>query len=189
MLIVSMIGQGQVKNLVQVAYVDMESPVIGIDAQFYSTVPSSYDESFDVEGLLLFERQTDEYGNYRPVDALVRVRTRVTRGRALGANGAATGSQCERGVWGRMYNRQKHALPPPLHRVVLNVQPTGQGVGGWVGGYEGKNKFVYSKRASHCWLCIQNFILPQRKMFLVWVGGVLPWVGGRDVLERPCTVG
>ena len=40
------------------------------------------------------------------------------------------------------------------------VRPTGRGGGGWVGGYEGQQKFVYLKWASHFWLSIQNFIFP-----------------------------
>ena len=67
---------------------------------------------------------------------------------------------------------------------MLSVRPTGRGGGGWVDGYEGKERFVYLKWASHCWLPIQNFIFPQRKFFWFWVGG--PWgVGPPDHPPHP----
>ena len=51
--------------------------------------------------------------------------------------------------------------------LVLGLRDAGGG--GWVGGYEGKNKLVYVKWASHFWLSIQTFIFAQRKFFLVLV--------------------
>ena len=40
-----------------------------------------------------------------------------------------------------------------------------------------KNEFVYLKWASHFGLSIQNFIFPQRNIFLV-LGGWMVWPGG-----------
>ena len=55
------------------------------------------------------------------------------------------------------------------------------------GGYEGKNKFVYLKWASHFSL-YSKFIFPQRKFFLVF-GGRLVWPGGVGLPDpAPCPV-
>ena len=53
-------------------------------------------------------------------------------------------------------------------------------------GYEDKKKFVKPimptmtgpKWPGHCWLSIQNFIFPQRKIFLVLGGWVVGSLGG-----------
>ena len=57
-------------------------------------------------------------------------------------------------------------------RAVRGVWPTGRG-----GGDEGKKTVVYLKWASHLWLSIQTFILPQRKFFF-WFSGVSPGESG-----------
>ena len=74
--------------------------------------------------------------------------------------------------------------PPPL------PPPLKQRPGGGGGGHEGKKKFVYLKWTSHFCLSIQNFIFPERKMFLVlggWVGGWFGLGGGGGPLDHPPT--
>ena len=46
----------------------------------------------------------------------------------------------------------------------------------------GKPKFVHLKWASHFWLPVQNFIFPQRIIFLVLFGWVV-WSGGGGVRQ------
>ena len=70
MVIVSMTDQ-DVRNVYTAAYVEMESPMIGIDAQFNSTMPKAFGDKFDVEGFLLIERQKNWLDQYMDVDALV----------------------------------------------------------------------------------------------------------------------
>ena len=54
-----------------------------------------------------------------------------------------------------------------------------------MGGYEGKNKFVYQKWTSPFWLSTQNSIFPQRKIFLVWLGGGWFGLGAGGVRQIP----
>ena len=95
-------------------------------------------------------------------------------------------------VSGTKRNEWRLALGMPVVRVllwvVLSIQPTERGGGGgWMGGFEGKKKFVYPNFwSSHFWLSIQSFIFLQRKIFLgFWVGGWFARGGGVRQTDTP----
>ena len=57
--------------------------------------------------------------------------------------------------------------------------------GGWVGGgMRATEDFVYLKWASRLWLCVQSFIFPQKKIFLV-LGGWVVWPRGGGPPDHP----
>ena len=95
------------------------------------------------------------------------------------ADGLGVGAQEHVTEWDRVGTREWSATQRCAECLAYRG---GGGGGGWVGGYEGKKKFVHLKWASHS--PIQNVIFPKRTFFLVF-GGWVVWPGGVGPPDHP----